>query len=180
MKKNTSLFTALTLSLALMVMMTTTACGSSENEAGGTMGRVTNISSDSLTVDAFSGGLPFPHGEKPEGVPDGDFQPPADDEKPEGAPDGDFQPPADGEKPEGVPDGDFQPPADGEKPETESKTYKLTESTSFYRDENGSKTEISSSEIMPGDMVRIVADGDTASEVTVTAFKTNSTNDQNQ
>ena len=196
-KKNSSLFTALSLSLALMVMMSATACGSSENEAGGTMGRVTTISSDSLTVDAFSGGMPFPNGEKPEGAPDGDFQPPADGEKPEGfpdgdfqppadgekpegAPDGDFQPPADGEKPEGAPDGDFQPPADGEKPETESKTFKLTDSTSFYRDENGSKTEISSSEIMPGDMVRIVADGDTASEVTVTAFKTNSANDQNQ
>ncbi len=185
-KKKSTFFSTLALALAF-VAVTTTACGGSENESGGTMGRVTNISSDSVTIDAFSGGMPFSGGEKPEGAPDGDFQPPADGEKPEGFPDGDFQPPADGEKPKGFPDGDFQPPADGEKPEgaqdgdfqppadgekpkTESKTYKITESTAFYRDENGSKTAISASDIMPGERVRITADGDTASEVIITTI----------
>ncbi len=87
------------------MMTAVTSCGSNENKAAGTMGKVTAISGDSITVDAFESGAQMPNGEKPENAPDGDFEPPRG-EKPENLPDG--------EKPE-MPDGDFKPPS-GEKP----------------------------------------------------------------
>ena len=177
-KTNIAKYTALVFCLTA-TLSTVTGCGSgSDSDSnGGTMGRVTSISENSITIEAFAkgdapGGMPpaasgsaADMGDRPEKP--ADFDP---DKKPEGAPDNmpaDFDPNnlPDGATPPDKPDGngDFQPPEG----KGEEKTFTLTADTSYQKDENGSKSDISSMDINPGDFVRITEDGGTATEVTV-------------
>lgn len=159
-KKNKLVSVCTALALAMTMTVTMSGCGSASSDAqtsDGTMGRVTGISDSQLTVETFgqrgmgsgaaSGSAAAPDGERPDGPPDGQ------------APSGN----ADGSKDSGngAPDGQ------GRIGKGESKTYNISNSTAFYREENGSQTEITSADVQPGDMVKVVSDGDNVTAVYV-------------
>ena len=70
----------------------------------------------------------------------------------------------DGKKPEGIPPADAQ---DGGKKKGESKTYQIDSDTKIYKKSGEESTEISVSEINPGEMVSVETDGEKATSITV-------------
>lgn len=195
-KKNKLVSVCTALALAMTMTVTMSGCGSASSDAqtsDGTMGRVSGISDSQLTVEtlgqrglgpgAASGSAAAPDGERPDGPPDGqapsgnadgsDNQGPPDGQAPSGNADGsDNQGPPDGQAPSGNADGSKDsgngaPDGQGRIGKGESKTYSISSSTAFYREENGSQTEITSADVQPGDMVKVVSDGDNVTAVYV-------------
>ena len=85
-----------------------------------------------------------------------------DDKKPEAASGGAAG--IEGNKPQGTPPADAK---DGGKKKGESKTYQIDSDTKIYKKSGEESTEISVSEINPGDMVSVETDGEKATSITV-------------
>lgn len=69
-----------------------------------------------------------------------------------------------GNKPQGTPPADAK---NGDKKKGESKTYQIDSDTKIYKKSGEESTEISVSEINPGDMVSVETDGEKATNITV-------------
>ena len=69
-----------------------------------------------------------------------------------------------GNKPQGTPPADAK---NGGKKKGESKTYQIDSDTKIYKKSGEESTEISVSEINPGDMVSVETDGEKATSITV-------------
>ena len=69
-----------------------------------------------------------------------------------------------GNKPQGTPPADAK---DGGKKKGESKTYQIDSDTKIYKKSGEESTEISVSEINPGEMVSVETDGEKATSITV-------------
>ena len=136
-KKIRAIGTSLILCLAAMNI---SGCGlkDSESSANAVMGRVTSVSDTQIVMEVM------------------DKQ---DDKKPEAASGG-----IAGNKPQGTPPADAK---DGGKKKGESKTYQIDSDTKIYKKSGEESTEISVSEINPGDMVSVETDGEKATSITV-------------
>ena len=84
--------------------------------------------------------------------------------KPQGTPPAGMQQDKDGQKPEGTPPADAK---NGGKKKGESKTYQIDSDTKIYKKSGEESTEISVSEINPGEMVSVETDGEKATSITV-------------
>ena len=105
------------------------------------MGRVTSVSDTQIVMEVM------------------DKQ---DDKKPEAASGGAAG--IEGNKPQGTPPADAK---NGGKKTGESKTYQIDSDTKIYKKSGEESTEISVSEINPGDMVSVETDGEKATSITV-------------
>ena len=105
------------------------------------MGRVTSVSDTQIVMEVM------------------DKQ---DDKKPEAASGGAAG--IEGNKPQGTPPADAK---NGGKKKGESKTYQIDSDTKIYKKSGEESTEISVSEINPGDMVSVETDGEKATSITV-------------
>lgn len=123
--------------------MTISGCGlkDSESSANAVMGRVTSVSDTQIVMEVM------------------DKQ---DDKKPEAASGGAAG--IEGNKPQGTPPADAK---NGSKKKGESKTYQIDSDTKIYKKSGEESTEISVSEINPGDMVSVETDGEKATSITV-------------
>ena len=139
-KKIRAIGTSLILCLAAMNI---SGCGSkdSESSANAIMGRVTSVSDTQIVMEVM------------------DKQ---DDKKPEAASGGAAG--IEGNKPQGTPPEDAK---NGGKNKGESKTYQIDSDTKIYKKSGEESTEISVSEINPGDMVSVETDGEKATSITV-------------
>lgn len=139
-KKIRAIGTSLILCLAAMNI---SGCGlkDSESSANAVMGRVTSVSDTQIVMEVM------------------DKQ---DDKKPEAASGGAAG--IEGNKPQGTPPADAK---DGGKKKGESKTYQIDSDTKIYKKSGEESTEISVSEINPGDMVSVETDGEKATSITV-------------
>ena len=155
-KKIRAIGTSLILCLAAMNI---SGCGSkdSESSANAVMGRVTSVSDTQIVMEVMdkqddkkpeaSGGAAGIEGNKPQGTPPADMQQDNDGQKPEGTP------PADAKN--------------GGKKKGESKTYQIDSDTKIYKKSGEESTEISVSEINPGEMVSVETDGEKATSIIV-------------
>ena len=127
-KKIRAIGTSLILCLAAMNI---SGCGSkdSESSTNAVMGRVTSVSDTQIVMEVM------------------DKQ---DDKKPEAASGGAAG--IEGNKPQGTPPADAK---DGGKNKGESKTYQIDSDTKIYKKSGEESTEISVSEIKPGEMVSV-------------------------
>ena len=105
------------------------------------MGRVTSVSDTQIVMEVM------------------DKQ---DDKKPEAASGGAAG--IEGNKPQGTPPADAKA---GGKKKGESKTYQIDSDTKIYKKSGEESTEISVSEINPGEMVSVETDGEKATSITV-------------
>lgn len=139
-KKIRAIGTSLILCLAAMNI---SGCGSkdSESSSNAVMGRVTSVSDTQIVMEVM------------------DKQ---DDKKPEAASGGAAG--IEGNKPQGTPPADAK---NGGKKKGESKTYQIDSDTKIYKKSGEESTEISVSEINPGDMVSVETDGEKATSITV-------------
>lgn len=139
-KKIRAIGTSLILCLAAMNI---SGCGSkdSESSTNAVMGRVTSVSDTQIVMEVM------------------DKQ---DDKKPEAASGGAAG--IEGNKPQGTPPADAK---DGCKNKGESKTYQIDSDTKIYKKSGEESTEISVSEINPGEMVSVETDGEKATSITV-------------
>lgn len=173
-KKIRAIGTSLILCLAAMNI---SGCGlkDSESSANAVMGRVTSVSDTQIVMEvmdkqddkkpeAASGGAAGIEGNKPQGTPPAGMQQDNDGQKPEGTPPADNKDAKNGEKPQGTPPADAK---NGGKKKGESKTYQIDSDTKIYKKSGEESTEISVSEINPGDMVSVETDGEKATSITV-------------
>lgn len=139
-KKIRAIGTSLILCLAAMNI---SGCGSkdSESSTNAVMGRVTSVSDTQIVMEVM------------------DKQ---DDKKPEAASGGTAG--IEGNKPQGTSPADAK---NGGKKKGESKTYQIDSDTKIYKKSGEESTEISVSEINPGEMVSVEADGEKATSITV-------------
>lgn len=139
-KKIRAIGTSLILCLAAMNI---SGCGSkdSESSTNAVMGRVTSVSDTQIVMEVM------------------DKQ---DDKKPEAASGGTAG--IEGNKPQGTQPADAK---NGGKKKGESKTYQIDSDTKIYKKSGEESTEISVSEINPGEMVSVEADGEKATSITV-------------
>ena len=138
-KKIRAICASLILCLAAMNI---SGCGSkdSESSANAVMGRVTSVSDTQIVMEVM------------------DKQ---DDKKPEAA--SGRAAGIEGNKPQGTP----ADAKNGGKKKGESKTYQIDSDTKIYKKSGEESTEISVSEINPGDMVSVETDGEKATSITV-------------
>ena len=140
--------------------MTISGCGSkdSESSANAVMGRVTSVSDTQIVMEVMD----KQDDKKPEAASGGAAG--IEGNKPLGTPPAGMQQDKDGQKPEGTPPADAK---NGGKNKGESKTYQIDSDTKIYKKSGEESTEISVSEINPGDMVSVETDGEKATSITV-------------
>ena len=156
-KKIRAIGTSLILCLAAMNI---SGCGSkdSESSTNAVMGRVTSISDTQIVMEVMD----KQDDKKPEAASGGAAG--IEGNKPQGTPPAGMQRDNDGKKPEGTPPADAK---DGGKKKGESKTYQIDSDTKIYKKSGEESTEISVSEINPGEMVSVETDGEKATSITV-------------
>lgn len=159
-KKIRAIGTSLILCLAAMNI---SGCGSknSESSANAVMGRVTSISDTQIVMEVMD----KQDDKKPEAASGGAAG--IEGNKPQGTPPAGMQQDNDGQKPEGTPPADNKDAKNGGKNKGESKTYQIDSDTKIYKKSGEESTEISVSEINPGDMVSVETDGEKATSITV-------------
>lgn len=159
-KKIRAIGTSLILCLAAMNI---SGCGSkdSESSANAVMGRVTSVSDTQIVMEVMD----KQDDKKPEAASGGAAG--IEGNKPQGTPPAGMQQDNDGQKPEGTPPADNKDAKNGGKKKGESKTYQIDSDTKIYKKSGEESTEISVSEINPGDMVSVETDGEKATSITV-------------
>lgn len=159
-KKIRAIGTSLILCLAAMNI---SGCGSkdSESSANAVMGRVTSVSDTQIVMEVMD----KQDDKKPEAASGGAAG--IEGNKPQGTPPAGMQQDNDGQKPEGTPPADNKDAKNGGKKKGESKTYQIDSDTKIYKKSGEESTEISVSEINPGDMASVETDGEKATSITV-------------
>ena len=159
-KKIRAIGTSLILCLAAMNI---SGCGSkdSESSANTVMGRVTSVSDTQIVMEVMD----KQDDKKPEAASGGAAG--IEGNKPQGTPPAGMQQDNDGQKPEGTPPADNKDAKNGGKKKGESKTYQIDSDTKIYKKSGEESTEISVSEINPGEMVSVETDGEKATSITV-------------
>ena len=159
-KKIRAIGTSLILCLAAMNI---SGCGSkdSESSANAVMGRVTSVSDTQIVMEVMD----KQDDKKPEAASGGAAG--IEGNKPQGTPPAGMQQDNDGQKPEGTPPADNKDAKNGGKKKGESKTYQIDSDTKIYKKSGEESTEISVSEINPGEMVSVETDGEKATSIIV-------------
>lgn len=159
-KKIRAIGTSLILCLAAMNI---SGCGSkdSESSANAVMGRVTSVSDTQIVMEVMD----KQDDKKPEAASGGAAG--IEGNKPQGTPPADMQQDNDGQKLEGTPPADNKDAKNGGKKKGESKTYQIDSDTKIYKKSGEESTEISVSEINPGEMVSVETDGEKATSIIV-------------
>lgn len=159
-KKIRAIGTSLILCLAAMNI---SGCGSkdSESSANAVTGRVTSVSDTQIVMEVMD----KQGDKKPEAASGGAAG--IEGNKLQGTPPAGMQQDKDGQKPQGTPPADNKDAKNGGKKKGESKTYQIDSDTKIYKKSGEESTEISVSEINPGEMVSVETDGEKATSVTV-------------
>lgn len=159
-KKIRAIGTSLILCLAAMNI---SGCGlkDSESSANAVMGRVTSVSDTQIVMEVMD----KQDDKKPEAASGGAAG--IEGNKPQGTPPAGMQQDKDGQKPEETPPADNKDAKNGGKNKGESKTYQIDSDTKIYKKSGEESTEISVSEINPGEMVSVETDGEKATSITV-------------